>query len=99
MAAVPVGRSLFGLRYENRPVKIDEALLTEIATATGGRYFRAKDADALQRIYEQIDMLERSVVEQRAFVRYTEQFRWPLAVGLLALLSELFILARRGVLP
>ena len=99
MAAVPVGRSLFGLRYENRPVKIDEALLTEIATATGGRYFRAKDADALQRIYEQIDTLERSIVEQRAFVRYTEQFRWPLAIGLLALLSELFILARRGVLP
>ncbi len=99
MAAVPVGRSLFGLRYENRPVKIDEALLTEIATSTGGRYFRARDADALQRIYEQIDALERSVVEQRAFVRYTEQYRWPLAIGLMALLGELFILARRGVLP
>ena len=99
MAAVPVGRSLFGLRYENRPVKIDEALLTEIAASTGGRYFRAKDADALQRIYEQIDTLERSIVEQRAFVRYTERFRWPLIVALIALLSELFILARRGVLP
>ncbi len=99
MAAVPVGRSLFGLRYENRPVKIDEALLTEIATASGGRYFRAKDAEALQRIYEQIDQLERTIVEQRAFVRYTEQFRWPLLIGLLALLAELFILARRGVLP
>ncbi|MBL0172290.1 MAG: VWA domain-containing protein [Gemmatimonadaceae bacterium] len=59
MAAVPVGRSLFGLRYENRPVKIDEALLTEIASSTGGRYFRAKDAEALQSIYEQIDALER----------------------------------------
>ena len=99
MAAVPVGRSLFGLRYENRPVKIDEALLTEIATATGGRYFRAKDADALQRIYGQIDALERSIVEQRAFVRYTEQYRWPLALAVLALLTELWILARRGVLP
>jgi Ca-activated chloride channel family protein len=99
MAAVPVGRSLFGLRYENRPVKIDEALLTEIATATGGRYFRAKDADALQRIYDQIDALERSIVEQRAFVRYTEQYRWPLALAVLALLMELWILARRGVLP
>jgi Ca-activated chloride channel family protein len=99
MAAVPVSRSLFGLRYENRPVKIDEALLTEIANTTGGRYFRAKDAEALQRIYEQIDVLERSVVEQRAFVRYTEQFRWPLAVALLALLVELLLLARRGVLP
>ncbi len=99
MAAVPVGRSLFGLRYENRPVKIDEALLTEIANSTGGRYFRAKDAEALQRIYEQIDRLERSIVEQRAFVRYTEQYRWPLAIGLFALFGELYVLARRGLLP
>lgn len=99
MAAVPVGRSLFGLRYENRPVEIDEALLTEIANSTGGRYFRAKDGEALQRIYEQIDRLERSIVEQRAFVRYAEQYRWPLVVALLSLLMELYILARRGVLP
>ncbi len=99
MAAVPISRGLFGLRYENRPVKIDEALMTEIANTTGGRYFRAKDADGLQRIYEQIDALERSVVEQRAFVRYTEQFRWPLGLAMLALLMELYILARRGVLP
>lgn len=99
MAAVPVGRSLFGLRYENRPVKIDEALLTEIANSTGGRYFRAKDGEALQNIYEQIDRLERSIVEQRAYVRYIEQFRWPLIAAVLALLGELFVLARRGVLP
>jgi Ca-activated chloride channel homolog len=99
MASVPVSRGLFGLRYENRPVKIDEPLLTDIATTTGGRYFRAKDADALQRIYSQIDALERSVVEARAFIRYTERFRWPLGVGLTALMLELLLLARRGVLP
>jgi Ca-activated chloride channel family protein len=99
MAAVPVGRGLFGLRYENRPVKIDEALLTEIATNTGGRYFRAKDAEALQSIYEQIDALERSIVEARAYIRYTERFRWPLLLGLAALLGELALRARRGVLP
>lgn len=99
MASVPVGRSLFGLRYENRPVKIDEELLTEIATTTGGRYFRARDAQALQNIYAQIDALERTVVEARSFIRYTERFRWPLALGLGALMLELFLLARRGVLP
>ncbi len=99
MAAVPVGRGLFGLRYENRPVKIDEPLLTEIATSTGGRYFRARDGEALQAIYEQIDTLERSIVESRAFIRYTERFRWPLGLGLAALLLELLLLARRGVLP
>ncbi len=99
MAAVPVGRGLFGLRYENRPVKIDEPLLTEIATSTGGRYFRARDGEALQRIYEQIDTLERSIVASRSFIRYTERFRWPLGLGLAALLVELAVLARRGVLP
>ena len=33
---MPVGRGLFGLRYENRPVRIDEALLTEISESSGG---------------------------------------------------------------
>lgn len=99
MAPVPVGRGLFGLRYENRPVKIDEPLLTEVANSTGGKYFRAKDAAALQAIYEQIDQLERSAVEAKAFIRYTERYRWPLLFGLVALCGELWLRARRGVLP
>jgi Ca-activated chloride channel homolog len=99
MAPVPVGRGLFGLRYENRPVKIDEPLLTEIASTTGGKYFRAKDAAALQAIYEQIDRLERSAVEAKAFIRYTERFRWPLLLGVAAMFGELWLRARRGVLP
>jgi Ca-activated chloride channel family protein len=99
MASVPVGRGLFGLRYENRPVRIDEALLTDIATLSGGRYFRARDGEALQRIYEQIDRLERSVVEARAYVRWTERYRWPLLLSLAALVAELALLARRGLLP
>jgi Ca-activated chloride channel family protein len=99
MAPVPVGRGLFGLRYENRPVRIDEALLTDIARETGGRYFRARDAAALQRIYEQIDQLEREPVQTKSYVRYTELFRWPLAVALLALTIELVLAAWRGPLP
>ena len=59
MAPVPVGRGLFGLRYENRLVRIDEPLLSDIAKMTGGRYFRARDAAAemvyrLNRIRERI---------------------------------------------
>jgi Ca-activated chloride channel family protein len=99
MAPVPVGRGVFGLRYENRPVKIDEALLTEIASATGGRYFRARDAAALQAIYEQIDRLERSVVKAAAYQRYTERYHWPLLLGLVALLLEVAVRAKRGILP
>ncbi len=99
MAPVPVGRGVFGLRYENRPVEIDDALLTEIAQRTGGRYFRARDAEALERITEEIDRLERSPVRTRIYTRYAELFRWPLALGLLALVAELSLAAWRGPLP
>jgi len=57
---VPVAKGLFGLRYENQRVEIDEALLTDVANLTGGKYFRARDASALRRIYQQIDTLERA---------------------------------------
>lgn len=99
MAPVPVGRGLYGLRYENRPVRIDEVLLTDVAQSTGGRYFRARDAAALERIYEQIDRLERTPVRTRTYVRFSEQYRWPLGVALLALGLELGLLAWRGPLP
>jgi Ca-activated chloride channel homolog len=99
MAPVPVGRGLFGLRYENRPVDIDDDLLTAVATTTGGRYFRATNAQALQEITEQIDQLERAPVHTRTYVRYTELYRWPLGIALLALLLELIVLGRWAPLP
>jgi len=99
MAPVPVGRGVFGLRYENRPVEIDDALLTEVARRTGGRYFRARDAAALQRITEEIDRLERTPVRTRIYTRYSELYRWPLSIALLALALELSIAAWRGPLP
>ena len=99
MAPVPVGRGLFGLRYEMQRVEIDDALLTDVANATGGRYFRARDPAALQRITEQIDALERAPVRSRTYVRYTELFRWPLGVMLVALAAELLLVAWKGPLP
>jgi Ca-activated chloride channel family protein len=99
MAPVPVGRGVFGLRYENRPVEIDDALLTDVARRTGGRYFRARDAAALQRITEEIDRLERTPVRTRVYTRYSELYRWPLGIALLALALELSLAAWRGPLP
>ena len=99
VAPVPVGRSVFGLRYENRPVRIDEALLGEIASGTGGRYFRARDAEALRRIYEQIDAMERAPMREARLSRFNEWYLWPLAVALGALVIELVLLWRRGPLP
>jgi len=99
MAPVPVGRGLMGLQYEYRPVEIDENLLRDVAKVTGGRYFRAVDAAALQRIYEQIDTLEREPVQTRSYVRYTERYRWPLGLALVAFSFEMGLLAWRGPLP
>lgn len=98
-APVPVARGAFGLRYENQPVQIDEALLTEMAEMTGGRYYRAHDPAALQRIYEEIDRLERAPVQVRTFVRYAEQYRVPLFLALLSLGLELALLAWRAPIP
>jgi Ca-activated chloride channel family protein len=99
MAPVPVGRGVFGLRYENRPVEIDEPLMEYIAAQSGGRYFRARDGSALQRIYEQIDQLERSPIHARKYVRYQELYRWPLGVALAALAIEVLLLGWRGPVP
>lgn len=99
VAPVPVGRGLFGLRYENRPVRIDEALLQDVAQQTGGRYFRARDAQALKRIYEQIDQLEKVPQRVKTYVRWTDLYRWPLGLAIAALVLELLLTAWRGPLP
>ncbi|MBA3854621.1 MAG: aerotolerance regulator BatA [Gemmatimonas sp.] len=99
VAPVPVGRGVFGLRYENRPVRIDEALLEDIARTTGGRYQRARDAEALRRTYQQIDELERAPMREARLVRYRDWYAWPLGLALLALMLELGLVWRRGPLP
>ena len=99
VAPVPVGRGVFGLRYENRPVRIDEPLLEDIAKSTGGRYQRARDAEALRRTYQQIDELERAPMREARLVRYRDWYAWPLGIALFALTAELLLLWRRGPLP
>ena len=100
MAPVPVGRNAAGgLRYEYQPVEIDEALLSNIARMTGGRYFRARDAAALQNIYAYIDQMERAPVHSTTVVRYRELYRWPLTIGLLLLVGELALVAWKAPLP
>lgn len=99
MAPVPVGRGVFGLRYETQRVEIDEALLTEVARATGGRYFRARDAAGLERITREIDRLERTPVLARRSLPRSEWYVFPATLALLALGVELWLLVQRGPLP
>src|SRR5205814_10613457 len=63
MAPVPVGRGLFGLGYELRPVEIDDALLAEMARVTEGGYFPARDPAGPARITPEIDRPGRGPVQ------------------------------------
>jgi Ca-activated chloride channel family protein len=70
---------------QREKVNIDEKLLTQIASETGGKYFRAHDNESLKSIYSEIDKLEKSRIEITALKRYTEKF-FPLAFAAAALL-------------
>jgi Ca-activated chloride channel family protein len=72
-----------------RLTRQDEVILTRIAERTGGRYFRATDPEALERIMSEIDPLERSDVEIGETREYRELFMLFLAPGLLLLSLEL----------
>lgn len=90
-ARIPTGRGLSGFRYEMLPVRIDEALLQEVAAGTGGRYFRAKDSEALSRIFRQIDELERTPVETVRYTQHRDRARPFLLAGLVLLSVELLL--------
>lgn len=80
MALSPVALMPNGdFQYANVPVEIDEKLLQEIADATGGKYFRATDNKKLEEIYEEIDALEKTEIEEYKFYNYDEKFR-PLVI-------------------
>jgi Ca-activated chloride channel family protein len=65
-------------------VSIDETTLRKIADKTGGQYFRATDHASLERIYSQIDGLERTTFDEERFTEYYQYFGWflVLAMGL-----------------
>ncbi len=78
----PDGVYLFGLTQ----VEIDEPLLEEIAAKTGGRYYRATTAEALEQIYAEIDKLEKTTVEVAVFRRYSDMYHVPLLIAAALLL-------------
>ena len=73
-------------RYGMRQVEIDEELLKDIANLTGGQYFRATDNEKLEAIYDEINKLEKTEIEEFKYYRYEEKFRsWVLLAGVLLL--------------
>lgn len=83
-APQPVNTPL-GVQMQNVKVTIDEKLMREIATETGGKYFRAMDNEGLKSIYNEIDRLEKSKVEISSLTRSNEKF-FPFVMAALALI-------------
>ena len=90
-APVPTGEGPEGLRYQSLPVEIDERLLTDMATLTGGQYFRATDTETLKDIFAQINRLEKTTVQRVIYRRFDEAYRIPLGLGLLGLALEIVL--------
>lgn len=76
------------LQYDMVPVEIDERLLTQIAEATGGHYFRATDNQKLAQIYTEIDKLEKSKIEELKYYQHKENFRLWALLALILLAAE-----------
>lgn len=87
-APYPRQDPIFGTRYQNVEVNIDEEMLTQIADMTEGRYFRATDTDSLQQIYSEIDQLERTEIEEVIYTDYQDLYpRFLLPAFLLLVVS------------
>ncbi len=83
---------VFGQRRDQLvQVNIDEETLTGIAEKTGGKYFRADNTDALMGIYDEIDQLEKTDIEMKKYLEYTELFPWFVLPGLTLLLLEILL--------
>ena len=78
----------FGRRYVRVVVRIDEDILREIASRTGGRYFRATDPEALSHVYAEIDRLERSPLAGRRPVTRLDRYGWVVAAALCLVVAE-----------
>lgn len=84
----PVNDPLFGKRYVQANVEIDEMTLKRIADITGGLFFRARDPQSLAEIYEKINQLEKTEVKVKEYLSYDELFHYFLGLGLMLLLLE-----------
>ena len=92
MAPTPVNTP-YGIRMQNMQVDIDEKTLTEIAAMTGGQYFRAQDTENLRQVYEEIDEMEKYLINVQNVTRKQELYL-PFALLALALIFIELILRR-----
>ena len=92
LALSPVGINARGkLNYANIQVEIDEKLLTQISEMSGGKYFRATDNSKLKEIYDEIDKLEKTEIEEFKYYSVDEKFRVFLILAIILIVFELLM--------
>ncbi len=90
-------RSFFGSRTINPSADLDEKTLQSIAEKTGGRYFRARDTDQLEQIYQILDELEPIEKDVQRYRPQTALYYWPLAIALILISIILLMRTYSGV--
>ena len=79
------------ITFQQAKVEIDEDILREIATKTGGKYYRATSNEKLKAIYAEINALEKTEIDVQNFISYQERFSLFVLLGILLLLIEMMI--------
>jgi Ca-activated chloride channel family protein len=77
--------------YQNQPVQFNEAGLKEMAQIAGGKFFRATDTQSLERIFEDIDKLEKSTVTVKKFQQYRDLFPACIMAGCGLLVAQILL--------
>lgn len=86
-----VVNSPLGRIPQKRKLEFNEDLLKDLSQATGGQYFHATDNDALQKIYDSINLLEKSKIQVTTYNRYTNEFLPWLIAGIIFLIIEIIL--------
>ena len=90
-ALYPVDDPFFGKRYVPMQVDVDEETLQKIADLTDGEYFRATDRQNLEKIYTEIDSMEKTEIKVKEYTRYSELFIYFLASALFLFIGEIVL--------
>lgn len=91
-ALQPVGIYPNGeLEYDYVDVEIDEKVMSEISSMTGGKYFRATDKNSLKKIYSEIDKMEKTIFNEQSFSKKEEKFHPFILLALGIYLTELIL--------
>ena len=83
-------QTAFGVQYQDIDVEIDEPTLKQIASTTGGQYFRATDNNSLKEIYSEIDKMEKTKISVQQYSKKQEEYKnWALLLFALLLVEIL----------